>query len=257
MIYSLSRILSQRSYSTLPFLLTLLAVCLSTAPIPGLGETGYSLVLVALSVHILQLHLYYPPTPILLFFPERTLPLATLLWHGVSQIFIPATLFFLPALLLTMFLLSLSLSDVVGLILPLAVEPSPLEARSAFVALFTLLFGLLICSLVMLVLIYPSLSSKPRSASGWDRYSDAIGLTARRAFAKAIVTYSSPYLFIAPFNLLQLLFIRIPAAVFVLTQAKGLRHRLRAVERVLWRISVGMLSCVVAGLWLWNILGNF
>lgn len=253
-VYSMARVASQWSLSAAPFLLAMASICLSVAPSLSLGEMGYSLALLALSIHVLQLHLPFPPTPILLFLPDQTLPLAILLWHGVSRIFIPVTLFFIPALSLTILLLSLSLSDVIGFISPLAAQPSPLEARSAFVVLFAILFSLLICSLVMLILIYPSLSSRPHPSNPWDRYSEPIGLSARRAFSAATVAYSSPYLFIPPFNLIQLLLFRAPGFLLGLAQAKGVALQLRTVEKMVWRVSVGLFCWIVSSFWLWNML---
>lgn len=252
MLYSLARVLSRWSFNTVPFMLILLALSLSFVPLYGLSDVSYSVVLMALSLHILQLHLCYPPTPMALFPHEQTFPLATLLWHGLSRIFIPVTAFFMPALLVTIFLLSLSLSDALGSIIPLSINSSPLETRSAFVALFTVMFGLLICSLVMLVLVYPSLSSRPQAASPWDRYSEAIGLDARRAFTKVVVTYSASFVFIPPFNILQIVFVRIPTWILHLAMRKDLYVSLRTLDRALWRVTVGLLcSCLAASFWLW------
>lgn len=249
-VYSFVQVLKRQSLMTIPFVLTLLALLLSM--VPTFSDIGYSLLLVSISLHILQLHLCYPPGPMFLFPPEQTLPLATVLWHGVSRIFFPVIMFFLPALLLTVFLLSVSLGDVLPVISPFSVTPSPLELRSALVVLFTILFGLLICSLVMLILVYPSLPSRTEPPRPWDRYSNSIGEAARRAFAEAVVNYSSAYLFIPPFNLLQLALVRWPTLALRYVNKPQLEAQVQISERVLWRFTVGLLACGASIIWIWE-----
>ncbi|KAI0348603.1 hypothetical protein BDW22DRAFT_1350839 [Trametopsis cervina] len=252
-VYSLSQALRQWSILSVPYWLAFSAALLSGTSTMLFQDIGYSLLLCALSIQILQLHLTFSPSPMFLFPAAYTLPLATVLWHGVSRIFFPVTVFFLPALLLTIFLLSVSLGDVLPFLSTASNVASPLEMRSALAILFVILFALLICSLVILILVYPSTSSRSPPVSAWDRYSDSIGENARRVFARSVVFYSSPYLFLPPFNLLHILFVRLPGLISS-TFCKHSRAEAWTLERVLWRLTVGVLACLVSCLWNFNMI---
>ncbi|KAH9946678.1 RNI-like protein [Amylocystis lapponica] len=208
-LYSAASTARQFSLSATPFILTLLAFlsCLPTVPFPE--NIAYSVLLFSFSWHALELHLPIHTSPVL--------PLAVLIWHGISRVFLPVVAFFLPALLLSLFLLSTSLSDMTSL------NPAPMETRVAFLTLFSITFLLLLSSLVMLVLVYPSLSANPVPLSPWDRYSTA--------FMRTVVAYSSPYVFPPPFNL-------IPGLVLSSLGQKEQLERLHTLEGILWRIVV-------------------
>lgn len=111
LVYAFSQLCRPWETTVLPSLLTLLAfaVCLPSVPRPQDG--AYSVVLLAVSLHLLQLHLPRAPSPLFILPFDLALPLATLVQHGIFRIFIPVIAFFLPALLLALFLLSTSLSD--------------------------------------------------------------------------------------------------------------------------------------------------
>ena len=64
------------------------------------------------------------------------------------------------------------------------------------------------------------------------------------------MTYADPYYFPPPFNLLQLL-VRFPSAVLRVYGTSS--ACLDTVQRLLWRITVGPLVVVAAGLWGWGL----
>lgn len=255
-IYAASQVLQAPRWHRIPYFLVLLAFlsCLPSVPFPE--DYAYSVLLGALCIHVLQLHLPIPPSPFYLLPPEQILPLSTLLWHGSVKIFLPTVLFFLPAMLLALFLLSISLSDVL-LYIPFSasLQPSPLEARTAFSFLLAITFILLISSLVMLILVYPSISSHT-PASPWDRYSRSIGLDARRMFVQTVVYYSEPYLFVPPFSLVRLL-VLVPS--FVLSRIptwSSSRSLFLSVERAVWVALMLPSVLVVASVWFWGVFSE-
>jgi len=252
MVYSFAQICNLQTFAATPYLLTILsfATCLPSIPYPQ--DYAYSTLLAALSANMLMLHLPVPPSPLFLLPFENVLPLSVLIWHGTSKIFLPTLLFFLPALLLAFFLLSTSLSDTLLQTNANTMEPSPLEARMAFLFLLAVLFILLLCSLVMLILVYPTLSSATPPPSSWDRYSRSIGLDARRKFVEIVVHYSTPYVFPPPFNLLSLI-TRVPFYMVGLLRRHSWRAKLVGFEGWLWRITVGPMALVVAGVWGWGV----
>lgn len=256
MLYSTSKVSQAWSLSTIPFLLVLLAfiVCLPSVPFPD--DFAYSVLLLAFSWNIVELHLPRNPGP-LYFLPfDYILPLAVLIWHGILRIFFPVITFFLPALILSIFLLSTSLSDMFPNVFTLAhYGPAPMETRIAFLSLFCVMLLLLLSSLIMLVLVYPSLSANTLQPNMWDRYSKLVGLDARRAFIRAVTAYSVPYSFPPPFNLLYSIIVGLPVSLMMLAQGKGGDQRLHLVQRILWRVTIVPIAMVVAGFWLWGLRG--
>ncbi|KAJ3553179.1 hypothetical protein NM688_g3753 [Phlebia brevispora] len=242
-IYSFARLCQTWSIFTAPFVLLLVAFLSALPFAPSSEDTSYSVILLSLSLHVLQLQLPYPPGPLHLFPPDQALPVAILIWHGVSRVFFPVVIFFLPGLMLALFLLSTSLSDT--LFQPfvlLTLHPSPMEARTVFLVLFALLFILLLCSLLVLALIYPSVTFGPPAISVWDRYSRSIGVEARRNFARTVIMYSNAYRFIPPFNILEFMLSQFPALLLRLTGRKRAESWPIGPRQILWRITP-VLSC--------------
>lgn len=238
---------------TVPFVLVLLAFASSLPWTPYQDDTSYSVLLASLSLHIIFLQLPYTPSPLHLFPADQALPVAVLIWHGVSRVFFPVLVFFLPGVLLTVFLLSTSLSDTLFQPFVLfTLNPSPMEARTAFLLLFALLFTLLLCSLLVLALVYPSVTFGPQGRSRWDRYSLPIGLEARRTFVRTIVAYSTPYKFIPPLNVMELVLFRFPAIVVRSLGRRFLMDELTRPRRVVWRVFMGPFVLLAAGAWLWG-----
>lgn len=255
MVYAFTRLCQPWTLFTGPFLLVLIAFLAALPFAPSAEDISYGVILLALSLHILQLQLPYPPGPLHLFPADQALPVAILIWHGVSRVFLPVVIFFLPALVLALFLLSTSLSDT--LFQPfvlLTLVPSPMEARTVFLVLLALLFILLLCSLFVLALVYPSVTFGPSVVSTWDRYSRSIGIEARRNFARTVVLYSTPYKFVPPFNVLELTLLLLPATVLRFVSQKHKDFWLAGPRRTLWRAVVGPFGLLFAGFWFWGFL---
>lgn len=191
-VYALSKFLQDWSLRKLPYLLAAAAFLLALPSSPHASDGSYIVILVTLSLHILELHVPFSPSPLYLFPFEQALPLAALVWKGFSTMYIPILALFLPTTLLVFFLLSVSLSDIAAAIPLVYISASPLEARTAFLLLLVTLLFLLICSVGMLILTFPFVCSQPASTSSWDRYSESLGLDARRAFIRTVLDYMSP-----------------------------------------------------------------
>lgn len=252
LVYSLTKLLRSSSLSATPYALVVAAFFTHLPSVPLPDDFAYAILLFAFSWVIVELHVPHYPTP-LYFLPfDKVLPLMILIWHGVSRIFVPVLVFFLPAIILSLFLLSTSLWDMFpqGLASIQAV-PAPLEARMGFLLLCSLLLLLLLLSLGILVLKYPSLSSKS-SSSTWDRYSGHIGMEARRVFINVVVEYSAPFYFPPPLNILQSL-VQLPAKLGARSRHKERIEKAKMVERGVWRVSVLPLAWAVGGLWLWGL----
>ncbi|KAH8102600.1 hypothetical protein BXZ70DRAFT_890543 [Cristinia sonorae] len=247
MVYALGRLCTRWDATIVPFLLTLLAFLSCLPAIPRPQDGAYAVLLLALSLHVLQLHLPRPPSPLVLLPFVTIFPLATLVQHGILKIFLPVIAFFLPALLLALFLLSLSLSDFLQglhLIVRSASVPSPIEARTGFLALLAAVFILVLCSLMMFVLVYPHFSSEDAPPSRWDRYSRPIGLEARRAMISIIAKYSfsDSTSFPVPLNLVSFTFVAVPSWTLSLLGFEDWQSRMRTVDDILWLIFAAPLA---------------
>jgi len=239
----------------LPFMLVCLSFVFAWPSVPLPNNTHFIALHIALAIQILFLHFPHPPSP-LFFFPwHQSLPLSVLLTQSMVHIFIPVVLFFLPVLFLAALLLSFSLADATLRVLPpLTLDPSPMITRTSFLVLFTVVILLLLLCLVISAAKFPSLVEESAASHGhaWDRYSQSVGIDARRGFARALTRYSKPYYFPPPLNLLQLLGVRLPWVVLRLCGEIRVSPKLEAVEQTLWRLTVGPVVGVVAGIWLWN-----
>ncbi|KAH9937627.1 uncharacterized protein B0H18DRAFT_971495 [Fomitopsis serialis] len=254
MLYPVAKLFKPPVYSVVPYILVLGAFTSHLPQVPYPDDVAYGVLLFAFSWMIIDLHLPMSTSPLHLFPAEVVLPRSVLILHGIARIFIPVVTFFLPALLLSLFLLSTSLADLFPNAMRTTFAPAPIESRVAFLSLFAVLFLLMVCSLVMLVLVYPSFASQT-SCSSWDRCSKPIGLEARRFFIRTVIRYSTPYVFPAPFNLLQIC-IRVPAAV--LTAVCGgdnmaSIHAPSLPERIVWRVTIAPLGVVFGAFWLWGL----
>ncbi|CCM00955.1 uncharacterized protein FIBRA_03002 [Fibroporia radiculosa] len=250
-VYTVSTLFQPPSGKLVPSVLVLLAFLSHLPYSPSPNDFAYGVLLFAFAWNVVGLHLPQHPSPLYLLPLSRILPLAVLVWHGVSRVFAPVVVFFLPALLVSLFLLSTSLSDVFlqGLTIG-SLVPAPIESRVLFLILISVLLILLLCSLVMLVLVYPALLSKI-PPSPWDQYSETIGLEARSVFIRLVLTYAEPYSFRPPFSLVQAL-VRMPITLASFVGRRKQDHRADKVERVVWRIVVAPLACLIAIFWMWN-----
>jgi hypothetical protein len=253
MIYSITSLLNPPTFLFAPFVLVAGAFLFSLPETPYPGSTSYSMLLGALLLHVLLLHLPRVPSPNFLISPQVTLPLATLLWHQFTRTLYPCILFYLPAMMLASFFVSISLKDSIPHfpIVLMLTQPAPMETRITFSFLWCILLSLMMISSALLVLFSASLLSiSSQTISPWDRYSVAVGLQSRRIFATAIVAYSVPYYFPPPFNLLQILFVHMPQSLSRLFGWK-LNPATEQIEALLWHLTTGVLAFVVAGCWLW------
>lgn len=103
-VYASSQLCKRWEITIVPSILTLLAFLSCLPSIPRPQDGAYSVLLLAVSLQLLQLHLPRSPSPLLLLPFDFALPLATLVQHGIFKIFLPVITFFLPALLLAFFL---------------------------------------------------------------------------------------------------------------------------------------------------------
>lgn len=127
----------------------------------------------------------------------------------------------------------------------------PLLTRQAFAVLWAIVVYLICVSIGLLVLFSASLLSlSNRPSNPWDRFSRPVGLQARRIFIFTVAMYNTPYFFPPPFNLIQLIFIRLPVIALHLAGQKEPLF-MRVVESMLWRCTVGFISGPLTGFWLW------
>lgn len=252
-LYALAKLYDRPRFSILPHVLVFGSFVVHLPRVPHPEDFAFGILLFAFSWMVVDLHLPWSTSPLHLVPAELILPRSVLILHGVSRVFLPVVTFFLPALLLSLFLLSTSLADLFPNSVAIVLAPAPMESRIAFLSLFAVLFLLMICSLIMLITVYPTFASKAM-LSPWDKYSRPIGLEARRFYIRTVVQYSDPYFFPAPFNALRLL-IRLPEMVATVFGDRGSASRvpaIRLVERVVWRVTIAPLAVVFGAIWLWG-----
>ncbi|CDO72309.1 hypothetical protein BN946_scf184977.g6 [Trametes cinnabarina] len=255
MTYTLSRLVRPWSWDIIPPLLALFAFVITLPYAPVWHEFSYSVLLLAYYWQVLLLYLLATPTPLLLLRPDWILPLSVLAKRSAASV-LSASVFFLLALLAYLFMFEIPL--VVSSLFSAAVlAPMSAESVAAYsIPLAWILLGFVTGAMAWCMLMQPFLAAleNPTPASEWDRYTVAVGIEARRAFAQAVATYGSPYYFPAQASLVQAALVRIPR-LFLETLGKertGARA-LATVERVLWRVVVGPVVFVLSGFWLWHL----
>jgi len=249
MTFAVASLARSWSIFTTPALIVFTAFSSSLPSVPLPDDIAFSALILAFALHALQLHFPRGPTPIFLLPFELCLPLCALLSKCIAQIMFPVLMLFLPILIITWSLAYLSLQGALLHIPMLRTLPAPMETRTGLFVILVVELLLLIPSLLTPLIMVPSLPQKNSSSSTWDRYSEIVGLEARKAFVQAVITYSTPHTFPPPFNLLQSFF-QLPSA---LLRAHGVPSSfLAATERVLWRITVGPTAIVIAGMWWWG-----
>lgn len=246
LLFSASFVARLRPSNSIPFILTILAFIFTLPSVPFPEDMSFTILLLAVSLHIIQLHLPLLPGPLYILPPNRSLPLAFVFKSGFGRILTPTIAFFLPAFLLSTYMLSFSLADTFlrsFLVSSIStVVPTPMETRAVFLILPLLVFVTAASSFFILGNAIPPISES--ELAGWDRYSRPIGHVARQSFYRAVVAYSAPFSFPAPFNLIQLVLIRVP---LFLLQFFGLSGELcRKIERGIWRVFVGPVAVAAA-----------
>ncbi|KZS93399.1 hypothetical protein SISNIDRAFT_454572 [Sistotremastrum niveocremeum HHB9708] len=213
-----------------------------------------SILLLGFFILLLQLHFVgrgYSPTPLLVFPPASILPLSTYVELTIFKALIPAISFFLPLLLFSSFMLSLSLVDF-SLFLSrftdiyyTSLDASPLETRYLYFLTFSLSLLWMLFSTIGLLSAWPAWDRETPFRK-WERYGEVTAFHATLKLTRAIAQYSSQDFFPSPFNLLHVVCVRVPRTVFQKSES------LRAIENLLWEIGVATPGFLVAGFWLWK-----
>ena len=245
MIYSIASLLRSPKLPVAPFAFVAGAFVFTLPSAPFPGDASYSFLVGALLLHVLLLHIPRTPSPIFLFSPKVTLPLATILWHEFTGAIYPCLLFFLPATFFAFFLLSIALADPYFLGVSTLLKSASMEIRIAVYFLWILLILIMMISAALLALFNAtSLATPSQPVCSWDRYSVAVGLRSRRTFVAAVAEYSEPYHFPPPFNLLQILFVRLPRLLLRLFGREE-SPVTEWIEGILWYLTTGPLTFVV------------
>ncbi|KAK0233442.1 hypothetical protein IW262DRAFT_1451978 [Armillaria fumosa] len=190
--------------------LVLLAFVFKTPPFPE--DAPFGLLLVAVFVYTFQLQ------------PVPAVPLFVGLRRRVAETVFPVVALFLPALLLTCFLLSAALNDV---FLTAAV---PMETRS----LLLLLLFAIILAVVFSIILAPS--PVHFGNDKWKRYGPAVCREARLTYYRTVVTYSNACYFPPPFNLLDLVLFRSLSLLGI---------RIQPARTLFWRLTVGVIVYII------------
>ncbi|KAJ7224501.1 hypothetical protein GGX14DRAFT_425987 [Mycena pura] len=237
MVFSLSILFRPWTVFKIPTIILLIIFAIHLPAVPFAGSVGFDILLLCFVCHALQFHFPIVPSPLFLFKVHRSLPFAAFLAHGFYNIILPITLFFLPIFVLGTTWLSIALAET--FFAPsslLSFIPTPIQTRTTVLYMFFTLLVATTCSLFIFAVQGRGLDS---DAAGWDAYSSKVGRTARASFARAVITYSSPYTFPAPFSLLQAVLISGPSFA---AKCLGLALPFAQAEKLLWRISVGPLG---------------
>ncbi|KAG6333608.1 hypothetical protein ID866_5479 [Astraeus odoratus] len=249
MVMAASSLLAPWTIHMLSYVLVFLAFALTLPSAPLPGSMAFISLNVALALHVIALHLPYPPSITYLLYPSINVPLSVLLVQLATRILLPSVIFFLPALLFTWYLLSVSLSDTL-LHRLVGGDPTPIDTRtSLFLLSLVVAFGLL--ASVIAAFTAADMSSSTANEY-WDRYTPAVGQLARKTFYRTVARYTG-HVFFPPFNILQLALVTTPS-LFHLIFGSPRMSLIKKAEIYVWRASVGMLGAVVAGIWLWGLI---
>ncbi|KAJ3990532.1 hypothetical protein F5890DRAFT_21836 [Lentinula detonsa] len=239
LVLSISAILHSWTTS-MPFALTLLAFVFKLPSAPFPSDFAFNILLLSIALLLVQLHLPFSPSPFLLFWPERSLPLAVLIVNGILGTTLKVLMFFLPVLLLTILFLSYALSDVF-LLSSFAHGPAPMPTRELFFILAVFTFISMVLSVFILVPIFPT---PARKSASWDQYSVSIGHKARVQFYHSVIRYSKPYPFPPPFNILHWVLISVPAHALPYFDISI--SFLFVLQKILWRVVVGPFVVIIS-----------
>ncbi|KAJ7355524.1 hypothetical protein DFH08DRAFT_690510 [Mycena albidolilacea] len=241
MVFSSSILIRPWTLFSVPFAMTLSIFLFSIPVVPFAADLSFNFLLLAFVFHTFQLHLSHSPSPLYLLKVDHSLPFVHFIAKGFRRIILPLVLFFVPISILGTSWLSLALADTFFTSPSfIALLPTPMQTRTTVLFMFFALVAAICCSLFIFVVQGLHLDT---DASGWDAYSPAVGLAARASFVRTVISYSSPYLFPAPFSLLQALLITVPSFVF---RRLGFQTFFARAERILWRTIVGPVGLVCA-----------
>lgn len=250
LVYTLSRLLRPWSRTTIPPFLVFYSFALNFPEKVTFGSFTFTLLLLALYWEVILLHFPVLPSPLLLAPPDLVLPLSTLARRSLSRLSIPA-IFFVPGLFISFLMLQLEMTPFFSRFAPGLI---PTDRSTTYLLLFLTFLFFLYCATIYSVLVHPFLAVsqgyKP-DMDPWDRYTDSVGLEARKGFFQAVRRYGTAYYFPTPFNLVQVLAVRIPRLALVALRRNVTVESITSIDKALWRVIVGPIAVIVSGLWLW------
>ncbi|CAE6458139.1 unnamed protein product [Rhizoctonia solani] len=258
LFYCAFAFLDNPRFGSWPFISIAASLLYSLPSSPAPDGSFRSLMLLSFIGLLVDLHIVSPPTPLLLFQPNNTLPFAVYIRTIFAQTVTPTLAFFAPVLLaLTMFL-SLSVADpfnppwmFIATTGPSDPKPHPTPYTTrmtvfSFYAFILLSIPFFVTSLVLL----PSRHQTGKKDE-WDTYGTLTGVGARRAFVRALVTYAQPEYFPAPLNIARILWVTGPRIVLeLLGRPRASEWWAETVAIWVWRSWVGWIGVLFALLWL-------
>jgi hypothetical protein len=277
------------AFSSIAYALVATSVISAYPCVPLPNTTPHSLLLLALSFILLQLHLPTPkwlPSPIYTFRASTVTPLATLVQSVIRKAILPAVTFFAPTVMTLLVLLSVALGDSFPLTIFLlnvfgfgpettkASSPSHPQTRLTLLLLFLTATSATSVLILILVLLFPSMpDSYARATSrpihGWDKFGSSNALLAKRNFIAVCLQYASPpshshlerdWISVPPpWNVVGFVFGsalgwlvgRIGGGDVERKRERGRRWS-RGVWIGIWRLVVGTPGAVLAGVWFWR-----
>ena len=214
-IYALSRVLRDHWTIALPYYIVILGFYVALPSVPQAGNYSYSYLVLSYCINIIQLLLPIPASPSLLLPNTSFLTLSSIAQDHITRIFIPAIIYFTPAFTLPFIVLiftSVNIPSVAFLNDMLATVPE--SARIGLQLILFLLIGFLISVITSMVLsssvLPPDGVNSTRVPCQWKNYGPRFDFLTRQYLYAAILDYSSARFYPAPFNLIYIVFIRIP-----------------------------------------------
>lgn len=242
--------------------LCLLTAFISSAPnTPTNDSLSHFLILISFSIYFLQLLLPYSPTPLLLFPPFASIPPALELVSMLRAAFLRPWLYFLPAVLATCVILSISLRDPESSPLFTSSLPpidfpdlrptTPMTTRVAFFALFLLVVFLAVAFGLHCLIRNASRPSPPPLMD--NSVAPSCDPGAVRVLHCAVLVYSAPRAFPPPLNVIPMVLVVAPAFLLKsLGQHAYAKQWSSWAETVLWRMIVLPVELIFAGIWRWK-----
>lgn len=214
---------------------------------------------------LVDLHSAHPPTPLLLFEPNRALPFAVYIRTIFTQTVTPTLAFFGPLLLALLVFLSLSVADpftppwsaltvfvnqATGPSDPVP-HPTPYTTRITIFTFFLFILSSIPFFVTSLVLLPSRHVSETTPTDSWDTFGTLTGVRARRAFVRALVAHAQPEYFPVPLNVARLFWVTIPRGVLeMLSRPRASEWWAESVAVWVWRGWVGWIGVLFALLWL-------
>ncbi|QRW22149.1 hypothetical protein RhiXN_09736 [Rhizoctonia solani] len=257
LFYCIFAFLDNPQFGSWPFILIAISLLYSLPSSPAPEGSFRSLMLCSFIGLLIKLHIASPPTPLLFFQPNTALPFAVYIRTIFSQTVTPTLTFFAPILLALMFFLSLSVADPLSppwitlLMGPSDPRPHPTPYTTRMMVFTFFLFILIAIPFFITSLVLLPSRHRTDKKDEWDTYGTLTGVRARRAFVRALVTYSQPEYFPSPLNFARILWVTIPRIVLeLLGRPRASEWWAETVAIWVWRGWVGWIGVVFALLWL-------